>query len=148
MASWAGLKSFLKPNFGGFKKLPMIGALAAGAVALPFIAGSLRDGRRYDEDATPAPKALSDPLPPLLDFVPNGPAIPPMGALGGNTMMGMQPVEGAMAQKIKMQRAGINAGPDVSSPNTTTPSGVSMIDGKHVQDLNKEASMPSPGLAI
>ncbi len=134
------------PSWSLAKKIHMVGALAAGAVALPFIAGSFRSARAYDETTNaPAPKDLSDTLPPLLDFVPNTPGMEPAGA---NTMMGMKPVEGALAKKIKMQRAGASAGPDVSSPNITNPAGLSMIDGKHVQDLNKEASMPSASAAI
>lgn len=132
----AATKSWWKPSLGSLKKAPLIGLLAGAAVVAPFVVGSMRSERRFKEDDVPMPKALADPLPPVLEFNPS-PA----------TMMGEMPVEGAFAKKEKLRRMGASAGIDTSSPNIITPSGVSAIDGKHVSDLNSESSKPGFNLS-
>lgn len=124
----------------GLKKAPLMGLLAAGAVTLPFIVSGFRNSRRYDEDSEPPlPKSLSDPLPPVMEYTP--PSLQP-----APTLMGQPLVEGDIARRVKLQRAGIAAAPDVIPPNITTPSGLSAIDGKHVRDLAAEPAKPSFGL--
>jgi|GEM_PF-3750449 len=123
-----------KPSLGRIAKLPQaagIGALlAGGAVALPFVVGSFRNGRRYDEDNLPPPRELSDPLPEVL-------VAPPMDMQQPNTMMGMEPVRGAFANKIEMQRSGLSAGIDPSAPSLMSPDGRNVIDGtRKIDELN------------
>ena len=130
------------PSGSALKAVPLVGVLGAAAVTLPFIVGGMRNERRFNEDNAPLPKSLSDPLPPVLEFTPNTAAASPQ------TMMGQMPVEGAFAQREKLRRAGGMAGPDMSSPNTMAANGVSVIDGKHVQDLNKESSLPAGGPSL
>jgi hypothetical protein len=128
------------PSKSSLKSAPLIGLLAGAAVVAPFIVGGMRSERRFNEDDAPMPKALTDPLPPILEFTPS----PDMGQA---TMMGQQPVAGSFAKKEMMRRTGAMAGPDVASPNIMTPSGVSVIDGKHVADLNSEGKPSGLGLS-
>jgi len=123
-----------KPNIGLLKSLPFIGLLGAAAVTVPFVVSGLRNSRRFDEDNVPMPKSLSDPLPPVLQYTP--PEAEPAISMAN-------PVEGDFAKMVKMVRGGMAAGPNIVPPNVLTPSGVSAIDGKHVQDLNNEASTPN-----
>ena len=132
-------RAWWKPNGSLMKSAPLIGLLGAAAVTLPFVVGGLRSSRRFDEADVPMPKDLTDPLPPVLEFTPAPPAMP-------MTMMGEQPVEGMFAQKEKLRRTGGMAGPDVASPNITDASGLSVIDGKHVKDLQMASSQSAPHL--
>jgi len=113
-----------------------IGALVGGAaLALPFVVSGMRSNRRYNPDNEPPPPELTAPLPPVMEFP------EPQQAQGQNTMMGMQPVEGEMARRVKLQRAGINAGVDPSAPSLMRPDGSNTIDGSGgIQDLNAPAT--------
>ena len=128
------------PSASGLKAVPLVGLLGAAAVVAPFVISGIRSDKRFREDDVPVPKSLSDPLPPILEFT-------PAAEMGQPTLMGEQPVAGAFAQREMMRRTGAMAGPDVSSPNIMTPGGVSMIDGKHVADLNNEAKPSGLGLS-
>ena len=95
----------------GTKKAGLI-ALAAGAiVATPFIINSMRSNRRFKPEDAPLPPELIDPTPQVM-------MAPPQ-----QTLMGMQPVEGAMAQRVLASRGGAAAGVDPSNP------GLMDIDG-------------------
>ena len=119
-AKWDFVKTSLKTGgkWGG-----IAGLVAGAAVGIPLIVSGMRSRRRFDEDRDLLPsRELTDPLPPVLDFTPQGPAQP-------GTLMGEAPVEGAMARKVKMQRAGISAGIDATAPSIMSPDGRNTVDG-------------------
>jgi hypothetical protein len=130
-----GLKWAATPRMEVLKGIPkwagIGGAVAAGAVALPIVVGSLRNSRRVNEDDLPPPPELSAPIPQVMDFTPQL-----MAAAQPQTMMGMEPVEGDFAKKYKNQR-GAASGIDASSPAIMRPDGRNAIDGSRtIEDLN------------
>lgn len=130
-AKWLG------SSLGILKSTPKVvgiaGLVGGAAVALPFIVGSLRNNRRADPDDLPPPPELTAAIPPVLDFTPQMQPEP-------QTMMGMEPVEGEFAKKVKNQRGGMNAGLDTSSPSIMRPDGRNAIDGgQSVEELGAPA---------
>jgi len=81
-------------------------------VAAPFVISNIRKKRRAPVEMAPEPA-----MPPVM--------VDPQA----NTMMGMQPVEGPMAQRILAQRGGMSAGVDPSNP------GLMDVDGSGQQPV-------------
>ena len=84
--------SFVGKLKGGLKGAGIIGLIAAGAVALPFITSSFRKKRTFNEADAPDPE-MAQPLPPVMDYTPAAPA--------PDTMMGQLPTAGDMAMKVR-----------------------------------------------
>jgi hypothetical protein len=109
-----------------------IGSLVAAAVvAVPLIAGNFSGKRRLHADDVPLPPELD--IPPVSQFVPQQASQP-------ETLMGVEPVEGSLAKRVKMQRAGLSSGVDAGAPSIMRPDGTNAIDGgRAAEDLGAPA---------
>lgn len=112
-------------------------ALAGAAIASNFLkprGGDVHMGDEYDG----LDPIMSQPMPQVLDFGP----MQPQETLAGVPLV----KDGPMGMKVLAQRGQGPAmmGPDVASPNVLAADGTSVIDGKHVQDLNNRAASALP----